>query len=224
AGMMQTANVMAGRLLTESMPANERAAVEAGASMAVIRRFMEIRGVPGMIKTINESGRRLAAIVDNMLSFARKGDDRTSSYALSDLLDKTLALAATDYDLKKRYDFKKIKVRKEYEDNLPPAPCESAKIQQVLLNLLRNGSQAMQDAGIENPGFIVRTRFEEKRGMVRIEIEDNGPGMDEATRKRVFEPFFTTKPVGVGTGLGLSVSYFIITENHRGEMTVESRP
>jgi signal transduction histidine kinase len=57
-----------------------------------------------------------------------------------------------------------------------------------------------------------------------MEIEDNGPGMDEATRRRVFEPFFTTKPIGVGTGLGLSVSYFIITENHNGEMEVESQP
>ena len=57
---------------------------------------------------------------------------------------------------------------------------------------------------------------------VRIEIEDNGPGMDEETRKRVFEPFFTTKPVDMGTGLGLSVSYFIITENHNGILKVES--
>ncbi|MCP4691274.1 MAG: PAS domain S-box protein, partial [Desulfobacterales bacterium] len=72
AGMMQTANVMAGRLLTENMPANERAAVDVGATMAVIRGYMEARGIPGMIKTINESGRRVAAIVDNMLSFARK--------------------------------------------------------------------------------------------------------------------------------------------------------
>lgn len=58
----------------------------------------------------------------------------------------------------------------------------------------------------------------------RVEIEDNGPGMDEATRRRVFEPFFTTKPVGLGTGLGLSVSYFIITENHGGTLAVESWP
>ena len=58
--------------------------------------------------------------------------------------------------------------------------------------------------------------------MVRIEIEDNGPGMDEETRKRAFEPFFTTKEVGVGTGLGLSVSYFIVSENHNGLMSVES--
>lgn len=62
-----------------------------------------------------------------------------------------------------------------------------------------------------------------KKNMAAIEIEDNGPGMSEDTRKRVFEPFFTTKPVGVGTGLGLSISYFIITENHGREMAVESR-
>ena len=60
--------------------------------------------------------------------------------------------------------------------------------------------------------------------MVRVEIEDNGPGMDEATRRRVFEPFFTTKPPGLGTGLGLSVSYFIVTEDHGGTMSVESKP
>ncbi|MCF8128159.1 MAG: PAS domain-containing protein [Deltaproteobacteria bacterium] len=103
-------------------------------------------------------------------------------------------------------------------------PCEGAKIQQVLLNILSNGAQAMQAAGTKSPRLIVRTRFEKGRQMALMEIEDNGPGMDETTRKRVFEPFFTTKPVGVGTGLGLSVSYFIITENHGGEMRVESRP
>ena len=65
-------------------------------------------------------------------------------------------------------------------------------------------------------------RFEKNQKMVCVEIKDNGPGMDKNTLKRVFEPFYTTKPVGVGTGLGLSVSYFIITENHGGEMSVES--
>jgi len=103
-------------------------------------------------------------------------------------------------------------------------PCEGAKIQQVVLNILRNGAQAMQEGGTRNPSFLIRMRIEKYREMFCLEIEDNGPGMDEAVRKRVFEPFFTTKPVGVGTGLGLSVSYFIVTENHKGDMSVESRP
>ena len=58
---------------------------------------------------------------------------------------------------------------------------------------------------------------------VRIEIKDNGPGMDEATRKKAFEPFFTTKNVGDGTGLGLSVSYYIISEAN-GTISIESEP
>jgi signal transduction histidine kinase len=65
-------------------------------------------------------------------------------------------------------------------------------------------------------------RVKDDGDWVRVEIEDNGPGMDEVTRRRIFEPFFTTKPVGKGTGLGLSVSYFIITEDHGGEMSVHA--
>ena len=72
------------------------------------------------------------------------------------------------------------------------------------------------------PQIVLRLQREGR--FVRIEVEDNGPGMDEDTRKRVFEPFFTTKAVGVGTGLGLSVSYFIITSHHRGSMSVETAP
>ena len=151
-----------------------------------------------------------------MLSFARKSGTAVSTHNVTEQLDKILELAATDHNLKKQYDFKVIEVIKEYELNLPLIPCEGAKIQQVLVNILRNGAQAMQEAGTKTPTIILRTWFEEARELVTIEVEDNGPGMDEATRKRVFEPFFTTKPVGVGTGLGLSVSYYIITENHRG--------
>jgi hypothetical protein len=57
-----------------------------------------------------------------------------------------------------------------------------------------------------------------------IEVLDNGPGMDEKTLNRIFEPFFTTKDVGIGTGLGLSVSYFIVTEQHNGRLSVTSKP
>ncbi len=224
AGMMQTANVMAGRLTNENMPANLKAAREAGVTMAAIRNFMEARGIPRMLATIRDAGSRAAEIVSNMLGFARKSEAQVSFHDFSGLIDKTLDLAATDYDLKKQYDFKTIEIIREYEAALPPVFCEGGKIQQVLLNIFRNGAEAMQAAGTGKPRFIVRTKFEKERKIVCMEIEDNGPGMDEAIRKRVFEPFYTTKPVGEGTGLGLSVSYFIITENHGGKMAVESQP
>ncbi len=68
-------------------------------------------------------------------------------------------------------------------------PCESSKIQQVMLNILRNGAQAMQEANTASPMFIIRIYAETVSQMICIEIEDNGPGMDEETRLKVFDPF-----------------------------------
>ncbi len=222
-GMMLNANVINNRLTNTQMPANTCVAEEIGISMYAIKSFMEKRGIMGMLKTINALGSRMAENVNNMLSFARKSEGDSSFHTFEEIFEKTLELAATDFDSKKHYDFKKIKIKKVYED-IPPVPCEKAKIQQVLLNILLNGAQAMQEAKIKNPQFIIRTGFEKNRKTVCMEIEDNGPGMNEETRKQIFEPFFTTKPLGIGTGLGLSVSYFIITKNHGGEISVASSP
>ncbi len=225
AGIIQTANVIASRLYKETdMQANLKAAEEEGTSMEVIRNFMMARRIPDMISTIIESGKRMTEIISNMLSFACKSDKTKSSEDLTELLDKAQELAANDYNLKKHYDFKIIEIIKEYEDNLPSVTCEGVKIQQVILNILINGAQAMQKGGINKPRFIIRCREEDSREWICLEIEDNGPGMTKAICDRIFEPFFTTKPEGAGTGLGLSVSYFIITENHDGDIAVESRP
>jgi PAS domain S-box-containing protein len=225
AGMLQTAGVMNNRLNKSfDIPANQRAAEAAGTTMDAIESFMKARSIPRMLNTIISSGERVVDVINNMLGFARKGDTEKTSHYAGKILDKTLDLAATDYDLKKQYDFKKIKIVKQYSDNLPAVPCQASEIQQVLLNIFGNGAQAMQLGKTENPQFIVRTYLESNRNMVCVEIEDNGPGMDEVTLKKVFDPFFTTKPKGEGMGLGLSVSYFIITENHKGEMMVESQP
>ncbi len=229
AGLIQTAYVMANRLGKKiDMPANLKAAEEAGTTMEAIQDFMEARGIPRMLMIIDESGHRIAQIVSNMLSFARQTDAQVSSHDFSELVDKTLDLAASDYNLKKKYDFKTIKLKKEYDANLPMVPCEGPKIQQVLLNILSNGAHAMQESMAKGKGkepcFILRLSKEEDANMLRMEIEDNGPGMDKATLKRIFDPFFTTKSAGLGTGLGLSVSYFIITDNHHGTLDVVSEP
>jgi len=225
AGMMQSAIVMKSRLESTNMPANLQVAEELGIKMADIRAFMDKRDIFRMIDAINDAGLRAAEIVNTMLSFARKSDAGDISFHYPNkLMDEILELAATDYDLKKKYDFKSIEIIKQYDEKLPMLPCEGARIQQVLLNILRNGAQAMHTAKTKFPRFIIRIYKADESDMVCMEIEDNGPGMDEETRSKVFDPFFTTKPVGIGTGLGLSVSYFIITRNHKGKMDVISEP
>jgi signal transduction histidine kinase len=225
AGVLQNANVLANRLGRENLPANLKAAQLAGTSMDAISQFMENRGIFKMLDAISKSGVRIASMVENMLSFARKSESSFSDHDPVILVDSVLDLAATDYDLKNHYDFKSILIQKEYESDLPMISCESSKIQQVLLNILNNGAYAMfKQPALVPPQFIIRLAYESDLNMLRVEIQDNGPGMDKTTAARIFDPFFTTKPVGVGTGLGLSVSYFIITENHQGTMNVVSSP
>jgi len=225
AGVLQTSSVLLNRLDDlNHIPANHEAAKSAGTTVDAIHSFMEFRGVPGMLHRIHEMGERMAVIVENMLSFTRKSHAEVSPQNMSDLIDKTLELAVTDFNLEKQFDFKMIKIIRKLDKNLPPVLCERPKIQQVLLNILRNGAYAMQEAGTKDPTIKIQTYCKVNPDRFCIEITDNGPGMDDATRKRVFEPFYTTKHVGVGTGLGLSVSYFIITDNHHGEMSVRSSP
>jgi signal transduction histidine kinase len=197
--------------------------------MTSIRKFMKLRDIPHMLDMIKASGTNAAGIVTNMLSFARKSDTSFVHCGLADLLNQTIDLAGNDYDLGKNYDFRSIDIIREFQSDMPQISCEPGKIQQVVFNILRNGAEAMlEDAGEQGNNkksqFVLRLKHETETDMARIEISDNGPGMDSDTCKRVFEPFFTTKDVDSGMGLGLSVSYFIIKENHHGELSVESTP
>lgn len=221
AGIVQSAQVLTQRL-NAALPANEKAANECGTELAAVNCYLERRRILSMIGMILESGLRAARIVRNMLSFVHKSADEKRAEDLRELMDQTLELAMNDYDLKKNYDFRKIEVLKEYDPDIPKVQCDAGKVQQVFMNLLKNGAQAMAGVGDRPSRFVLRIAGE--GDMVRVEVEDNGPGMEEGVRKRVFEPLFTTKPLGAGTGLGLSVSYFIVTEQHGGSMRVESVP
>ena len=219
--MMQNAQVIHNRL-TKEIPVNKKTAEELGTSMSVIEEFMDRRGILGQLENINIAGARAAKIVGNMLSFSKNSKSIKEKNKIDELIDQTIELAENDYDLKNEYDFKKIKIVREYDSDIPALFCEKSKIQQVLFNILKNASQAMNQARKDDLPKIITIRLQKLSKMVIIEIEDNGPGIDTEIQKRIFEPFFTTKSVDKGTGLGLSVSYYIIVDDHRGKMAVES--
>jgi len=140
-------------------------------------------------------------------------------------MDRTLELAQNGYDLKKKEDFKKIRIIRTKSEDFPLVRCEPGKIQQVFFNIIKNGTEAMYESkeiSLDQPEFDIRFFVEDR--MAVIEIRDNGPGIAEDMRKRIFEPFFTTKSPDKGSGLGLSVAFFIIVEDHKGELSVESSP
>jgi len=211
------------RRLSAGLPANNQTAQALGVSLDTINAYLEQRGILGFLEGIREAGSRATRIVSDMLAFSRRSDTQFAPASLEEMLETVVRLVSSDYDLRKRYDFRRIEIERDYDPRLGEVYCDRIEIEQVFLNVVKNAAQAMAGGGSPPPHRItLRTR--EEGNSARVEIEDNGPGMDEETCKRVFEPFFTTKPVGIGTGLGLSVSYFIVTEHHGGSISVSSTP
>lgn len=203
---------------------NRDAAKKLGTDLGLVRSYLEEREVLSYLQGMQEAGRRAARIVHNMLQFSRKGETGIVPVRLDRIIDQALEIAASDYDLKKKYDFKKIEIVRKYDRKLPAVPCSETGIEQVILNLLKNAAQAMSEKKEKKykPSITIRTGRDE--GNACIEVSDNGPGIEGAAQRRIFEPFYTTKSSGIGTGLGLSVCYYIITKNHGGSITVESEP
>jgi len=210
------------RRTDKEMPRNKAVAHKLGIEMEQIEEYFKQRDIGNIIDSISGAAGKASAIIKNMLQFSRKSDSGKNNCDIKKLLDDTIALIKNDYNLNKKYDFKNIRIETQYEENLSDVWISAVEIQQVIFNLIQNSVQAIFiNHELEKiPMIIIRTKKEGDE--LIIEIEDNGPGMDEKTKHRIFEPFFTTKPVGEGTGLGLSVSYMIIKNNHNGKILVYS--
>jgi len=203
---------------------NKKMAADLGLDMNLLQQYLQARKVGLYLEDIQAAAQRASGIIRNMLNFSRRSESKRQICDLPQILEQSIFLASSDYDLKKSFDFKNIEIVLDVDDNLPRCSCTETEIEQVILNLLRNAAQAMAMATppTVNPRIDIRLRVVDAG--VRIEVADNGPGMDEKIQRKVLEPFFTTKPPGIGTGLGLSVSYFIITKGHGGRMWLSSAP
>jgi C4-dicarboxylate-specific signal transduction histidine kinase len=165
---------------------------------------------------------RISAIVSNLLTFARHDKQSHSPARIADIVESTMTLIRTVL----RHD--QIMLEVEVPEDLPKVKCRSQQIQQVLMNLVTNGRDALNAkyAGYhENKVLrIACNLFEDEEGhWIRTMVEDHGTGIDEATVQRIYEPFFTTKSRDQGTGLGLSISHGIV-KDHGGRLAVETVP
>jgi len=162
---------------------------------------------------IYAEARRASRIVQNLLTFARQHKPERTPTQVNQVLDDTLELRG--YELRVRG----IDVQRDYDEQVPETMADAHQLQQVFLNLITNAEQAMERSERDKQRLTVRTR--RAGDVLRIDVEDTGPGIPPNLLERIFNPFFTTKPTGSGTGLGLSISLGIVRE-HEGRIWAEN--
>jgi signal transduction histidine kinase len=170
---------------------------------------------------IHES-ERIATIVRNLLSFARVGGEERQRVHVSDILDATLAL------IHSLLTKDQISLRIDVPEGLPLVECNSQQIQQVFMNLVTNARDALNARYTKyDKNKIINVTAEaflnHEEAWIRITVEDHGVGINPSEIEYIFDPFFTTKASDEGTGLGLALSYGIVSE-HGGEISVDSEP
>ena len=165
------------------------------------------------VQLIKKESDRAKAVIHDLLLFARKTDAKIRPIDINDLIGQTLRLRA--YPLRNAG----VQVERLTDSSIPDVPGDLQNLQQVLINLISNAEHAMSDT----PTRTLTVRTSATVDEVLVSVTDTGRGMSAEVRRRIFEPFFTTKPAGVGTGLGLSVSYGIV-QAHGGRIDVQSEP
>ena len=174
---------------------------------------------------INQHGKRADSIIKSMLQHSRSSSGDKESTDLNALCDEYLQLSYHGMRAKEK-DFN-VKIHSTLAKDLPLVRMVPQDIGRVLMNLLNNAFYAARKSKkTGQPGFepqVSLTTASQER-MVTISIKDNGDGIPEDLMKKIFQPFFTTKPTGEGTGLGLSLSFDIITKGHGGQLQVQTEP
>lgn len=200
-----------------------------------------LEDLPKTLVSMKAGADRIRELVNSLQTFSRLDRSAKHCIDLHEGLESTLAVL--NHRLKPVFDRPHIRIIRDYQE-LPPLDCYAAQLNQVFLNLINNGIDALEDA-IEqgrfpndndtdsgSPTLRLTTRYhrpspdEQAQGHeahILITVADNGVGIAATIQPYIFNPFYTTKAPGRGTGLGLSISYQIVVERHHGELTCQSR-
>jgi len=182
-----------------------------GVHLPVVIRWLGVGySVYALLDEVSQSTERISEIVKAVKSYAYLDQAPIQQVDVHEGLENTLVIL--------RHKLKEgIRVTRDFAPNLPRLEAYGSELNQVWTNIIDNAIDAMQGKG------ELRLRTYRKDECVVVEVADNGPGIPAEIQPRVFEPFFTTKPPGIGTGLGLHISYNII-EKHQGQIKIDSRP
>jgi signal transduction histidine kinase len=167
------------------------------------------------LELVLKEARRARDVVRRLLDFARQSESTRSHASLNEVVDDVIALS------RHLIQTSGVELTVHLLPDLPWASMDTNQMKQVLLNLVHNALQAMPEGGVME--IKSETASKNDRNWVMVSVRDTGVGITQAEQVRIFEPFYTTKGNRGGTGLGLSVTYGIVTD-HGGQIDVESQP
>ena len=175
--------------------------------------FPERDELAGQLQTIERESKRCGDLVKNLLTFSRQAPSHREPNDLNTIVERAVSL------VKHKLDLQSTVLKENLLDGLPPVDCDANQIQQVILVLLMNASEAMGKGGT----LEVSTGFDARAEHCSVRVKDTGSGISAGVLPHIFDPFFTTKEDQNRTGLGLAVAHSIV-EQHGGEMAVRSQP
>ncbi len=192
----------------------ERRAADPSLKIARLPYDLFREHIPVLVEDMVQGANRIKSIVDGLREYAKKDDGLAADPVdCNEVVERCLRLVQNQIQRTARIDV-------DLAPGLPPVRGNMQKLEQVLINIIMNASQAIDK---EKGTIGVCTSLDAERGEVAIRVSDNGTGMEEKTMKQIFDPFFTTKRTKGGTGLGLAIAFRIIRE-HKGRIEVESTP
>ncbi|AFY37646.1 integral membrane sensor signal transduction histidine kinase [[Leptolyngbya] sp. PCC 7376] len=186
--------------------------------------------LPKILKAMRVGTNRITDIVLALRNFSRTDDSKLKKMDVHEGIENTLMILRHRTDSKGKRP--KIEIEKKYSE-LPQINCYPGLLNQVFMNLLANAIDALEEKlegqseeekQKETPHITIRTGLTQDNKSIQVAIADNGLGIPDKVRSRIFDPFFTTKEIGKGTGMGLSISYQLVTEKHQGQFRCESKP
>lgn len=175
------------------------------------------------LKKIHHHGMRAERIVKSMLQHSREGNGEKEPVDLNQLLYESVNLAY--HGIRATYKEFQCALVEQFDTTIPPIHVIPQDLSRVFLNIANNAFYALREKSVQNPGFkselLISSTLKNKQ--VELRIKDNGTGIPKEKIDKIFQPFFTTKPSGQGTGLGLSMSYDIVTKSHQGKIEIQSK-
>lgn len=161
---------------------------------------------------------RIQTIIDALRQFSRLDESGKKFVDIHQCIDSAITILNTQQQA-----LNTIKIQKHYAE-IPKIECFPNQLNQAFFNLLENAVESLQNSQSQQAYLVItiKTQYLKRTNWVRIDIQDNGPGISEDLLPKIFDPFVTTKPIGLGPGLGLTISHQILVKQHHGQLECSS--